>query len=290
MANRSFGPRRSDSMESYLRETRAVALVAITALAGGIAWDVVDGTFWERHALVAGLVASLIVVMLSVAVVNEALERRRRERWAVLAQYVMLQLTRNARVIWTSIAELAGLVGSGRRTTEVLEQGSAAVRDTPHLTAAIERLIRDQERRRILQEGLGHFVTTSDEMLGRWAGVMINVDTYAEIIDRHVELASDVSWVESLLDEPDSAEKDPRRWKNRSHPAIQIEGQIDDESLVTRIVAITQLAEDLDRLTIELALRLVPFEWWAERLGTTASVWSAGGSAAERARALAGRS
>ena len=40
--------------------------------------------------------------------------------------------------------------------------------------------------------------------------------------------------------------------------------------LAQRLVAITQLAEELDRGTLELALRLVPVEWWAGRLGTTA--------------------
>src|SRR6202035_5326316 len=133
MARRSLGRRLSDSVESYLRETRALALVAVVALTGGIVWDAIDGHFWERHALVTSLVASLIIVMLSVAVVNEALERRSRERWTVLAQYVMFELTRNARVIWTGVAELAGLVPSGNRTTAVLEEGSQAVRDTPRL-------------------------------------------------------------------------------------------------------------------------------------------------------------
>jgi hypothetical protein len=32
-------------------------------------------------------------------------------------------------------------------------------------------------------------------------------------------------------------------------------------------VAISQLAEELDRQTLELALRIVPVQWWAARLG-----------------------
>jgi hypothetical protein len=34
-------------------------------------------------------------------------------------------------------------------------------------------------------------------------------------------------------------------------------------------VTITQLAEELDQTTLELAMRIVPVEWWAARLGTT---------------------
>jgi hypothetical protein len=251
------------------------ALIAVIALVAGIVSDEVGGHFWERHALVAGLVAGLIVVMLSVAVINEALERRRRQRWTVLAEYVMLQLARNARVIWTGVAELAGLMPSDARTAAVLDAGSRVVRDTPRLTDAVGEVVADPQRRRLLHEGFASFVTHSDEIVGRWAAVMLNTDTYAELIDRHVELASDVSWLDSLLDDSDApAEHDNRQRHSRNHPAVQIEGHIDGQPLVTRVVAITQLAEDLDRVTLQVALGLVPVEWWAERLRTTPAVWS----------------
>src|ERR1700722_11265771 len=103
MAHHSVGPSRSDSVESYLRETRSVAVSAIIGLVAGIVSDEVGGHFWERHALVASLVASLVVVMLSVAVVNEALEAAGRRRCTVLAQYGVWERARNARVIWTGV-------------------------------------------------------------------------------------------------------------------------------------------------------------------------------------------
>src|ERR1700747_1727638 len=67
---RDSGPRRSNSVDHYLRGTCLVALV------GGVLSDALQDTFWIDHPLLAGLVASLIVVMLTVALVNEALERR----------------------------------------------------------------------------------------------------------------------------------------------------------------------------------------------------------------------
>ena len=60
--------------------------------------------------MLAGLAASVLVVMLSVAVINEVLERRRRQRWSILAQYVMFELVRNARMIWLGVLEVAGLL------------------------------------------------------------------------------------------------------------------------------------------------------------------------------------
>ena len=110
MIRRDPGPRRSKSVDAYLRGTRALAAIALLALVGGVLSDAYEGRFWTDHSLLAGLVASVIVVMLTVALVNEAIERRSRQRWSVLAQYVMLQLVREARLVWTGIAELAGLM------------------------------------------------------------------------------------------------------------------------------------------------------------------------------------
>jgi hypothetical protein len=47
--------------------------------------------------------------------------------------------------------------------------------------------------------------------------------------------------------------------------------QIEGDELAKRIVVITQLAEELDRTTLDLALRIVPLEWWEARLGATVS-------------------
>ena len=99
-ARQVSGPRRSRSVNSDLLQTRLLAILALAAFAGGVISDETSGNFWGRHTMLAGLAASVIVVMLSVGVINEALERRRRRRWSTLAQYVMFELVRNARMIW----------------------------------------------------------------------------------------------------------------------------------------------------------------------------------------------
>src|SRR5579862_9477172 len=146
MARRDRGPRRSDTVESYLRETRAAAAVAVLALAGGVVSDVLARGFWSRHGLLAGLASSVIVVMLSVEVVNEVVERRKRQRWSVLAQYVMLQLVRNARLTWTGMLNLAGLMPPDPYTTASLETAAQVVRDTARLTQSIRNLLADCDR------------------------------------------------------------------------------------------------------------------------------------------------
>ena len=91
------GPQRAKTIEAYLLQIRLVAFLVVAAVIAGVVSDLSGRTVWERHALVSGLVSSVLVVMVSVAVVNEVLERRRRKRWSVLAQYVMFELVRNAR-------------------------------------------------------------------------------------------------------------------------------------------------------------------------------------------------
>jgi hypothetical protein len=271
------GPRRSESVDAYLRRTRLLAALALVALLGGILSDALAGSFWAHHAVLAGLVASVIVVMLTVALVNEAIERRSRRRWSVLAQYVMLQLVRDARLVWTGLAELAGLMPSHEYATDAdipaaatsLDAGSDAVRDTTRLTAALRELVTDQDGRRRLHDKVALFVDHNDEVLGRWAAVMLNVDIYAEVIDRHVELSGDLEWLGSLLSFELSPD-DERARTRRNHPAALIEGPLDSERLVQRVAAIAQLAEQLDRMTLALALRIVPVEWWRAQLGASA--------------------
>jgi hypothetical protein len=262
-------PTRSRSVEAYLRQTRAGALVAGGAFVAALVLDEVASRFWSRHALLASLVASLIVVLLTVAVVNEAQAHRQRQRWRVLAQYVMLQLVRHARMVWMAIAELADMLPADDDGSPDIERGAAAVRDTERLRAAVRGLLGEPEQRRRLQDTIAGLAEHSDEVLGRWADVMLNADGYAEIIDRHVELASGIAWLEGALDNFEPPD-DVRRWhRSRANPAIQLTRN-DEDAIVERLVAVTQLAERLDRRTLDLAERLVPHEWWTERLSPRA--------------------
>ena len=245
-------------------------MAAVLLLVAAVVSDAVAQHFWDRNGLLAGLASSVLVVVITLAIVNEAVERRRRQRWSVLAQYVMLQLVRDARGIWTGLLELAGLMPPDNLSAESIDAAAQTVRDTDALTAAARKVVTEPDRRKRLHESVTRIVIHNDVVLGRWAGVMLSTDLYAEVIDRHVELASDLAWLGSLLDNLDPSDDDPHQRLSRSNPAVEVEGAIDDEQLAQRLVAIAQLAEELDRGTLELALRLVPVEWWAARLGTTA--------------------
>ncbi len=269
MRHQTTGPRREQSVESYLRQTRILAIIALVAFAGGVVSDFTNGSFWGRHPFLAGLGSSVIVVMLSVGVFNEILERRRRQRWSILAQYVMFELVRNARMIWSGILELADLLPPDVNKQEAIDAASLVVRDTAKLTDAVREILDDDDRRASLHTEIAFLSEHANEVLGRWAAVMLNVEVYAEIMDRHVELAGDVAWVGGLLDTSHPPDDVRRQRRARSSPAIQIQSQVDPGWLADRIVVITQLAEALDRGTLALALQIVPVQWWEARLGTT---------------------
>ena len=97
---------------------------------------------------------------------------------------------------------------------------------------------------------------------------MVNSGTYAEIVDRHVELYGRLYLCGSVLDESEPLEEHLSRPKlSRVSPATQAAtGPIEDEWIRDNLVAIAQLAESLDRGSFELALRIVPLDWWATRL------------------------
>src|SRR5262249_50258989 len=141
------------------------------------------------------------------AVLNEVLERRQRERWSVLAQYALFDLVRTARFVWTSLLELTGLVEDDELEDGALAAGIEAVVDTPRLVAAIDDMLASAERREQLHRLLGRLHVQGQEVLGRWAAVMVNSRTYAETLDRHVELYSRLYWWGSVLDEADPLEE-----------------------------------------------------------------------------------
>jgi hypothetical protein len=250
-----------------VRSTRIIGGISVLVLFGAVAWDLADDGFWSRHALFTGLIASLIVVAVTAAVLNEVLERRQRERWSVLAQYALFDLIRAARLVWSGLLELAGLVPEGELEDGALAAGSEAVLDTPRLAAAMDEMLVSADRREQLHRLIAGLLDHGQEVLGRWADVMVNSGTYAEILDRHVELYSRLYWWGSVLDESDPLEEHLSRPRlSRLSPATQTSGPVDDEWLRDNLVAIAQLAESLDRSSFELAMRIVPIDWWAAQL------------------------
>ena len=148
-----------------------------------------------------------------------------------------------------------------------LAAGSEVVRDTPRLAAAMDEMLANDHSREQLHRLIARLIEHGQEVLGRWADVMVNSGTYAEIVDRHVELYSRLYWWGSVLDESEPLEEHLSRPRlSRVSLATQSVGPVEDEWLRDNLVAIAQLAESLDRGSLELAMRIVPLDWWVTRL------------------------
>lgn len=273
MARQAVGPRRTTSFRRYVRGPRILGALSVLILVGGIVWDLLDDGFWARHTLCANLIASLIVVAVSAAVVNEVLDRRQRQRWSVVAQYALFEFIRTARLVWTSLLELAGLTPDEELGQEAVEAGMAIVRDTPRMAAAVDRLLAGAGSRQQLHRLIGELLGHGQEALGRWAGVMVSSGAYAEVLDRHVELYSRLYWWGSVLDESEPLQEHlGRPALSRVSPATQTAGVVEEAWLRDNLVAIAQLAVSLERGSFELAMRIVAVDWWTAQLPDRPSV------------------
>ena len=89
--------------------------------------------------------------------------------------------------MWGGLLELAGLFRGrtrGRGARGRLRGGARHAASA----AAIDEMLASTDRREQLHRLIAGLLGHGQEVLGRWADVMVNSGTYAEIVDRHVEL------------------------------------------------------------------------------------------------------
>jgi len=253
-------------MESSRRLVSAAAAGVGVLVAAAIS-DFVVGSFWSGHAMLTSLLASLIVLAVTVVVLNEWLDRRDRRRWSLLAQYVLFQLVQAARATWIGLLELIEErpIESG---TAALTEAAQLALDTASLSAATRTMLADAERRRILQELMVAIAAHSRSVVAAWASVMVGSGPYTEIFDRHVELQGYLDWISDILshNEPNARRSIAQAHLARTSVAAEHAGVLgSDESLHDLLVAATQLAVALDTESRALGFRLVPMEWWQQR-------------------------
>lgn len=243
----------------------AIAGAALFALA--LASDFVIGSFWARHAMFTSLLANLLVVVITVAVVNEALQRRDRRRWSLLAQSALFDLVQSARVTWTTMIELLGLAEVESGTVASLVSAAQIALDQPRVSAAVRQLLAAPERRRRLQSAIEKLEDYAGGVIATWASVLVGAAPYAGVLDRHVELQSRLAWLGSVMDhnEPPPDQQGSRRRLTRASVASERAESFDDDWIHDMVLAITVLATRLDYESRDLAFSLVSPEWWLDR-------------------------
>jgi hypothetical protein len=254
------------SLRRAERRAWLIGALSIALLAAAIASDFVIGSFWVRHAMLTSLLASLLIVVISVAVVNELIERRERRRWSLLAQGVLFALVQSARLTWTTLLETLRLSEVHTGTVASLLESARIALDTERVSAATRELLADAERRPRLQRTVESLRDHASEVIANWASVLVGADPYADVLERHVELLGRLEWVTSVLDHRDPAPEGARRTQlTRASIATEHADEFDDDWIHDMVVSITALATRLDYDSRELALSLVSADWWNER-------------------------
>jgi hypothetical protein len=254
-------------MESARRLAIAAGVGAVVIVLAG-ASDFVLGSFWSTHAMLSALIASLIVLGVTVVVLNEWLERRDRRRWRVLAQYVLFQLVQSARATWTTLVELIMEREIEPGDAKELRVAAAIALEGPGLSSATSALLADPRRRAVLQAAIVALAGHSRGVVLGWASVMVGSGPYTDVFDRHVELQGRLDWISEMLaaNEPNAALTLHDAKLARSSVATEHAVALGtDEWLHDQIVATVQLATRLDYESRALGFQLVPMEWWDAR-------------------------
>lgn len=237
-------------------------------LALALASDFLVGSFWQRHSMLTSLLANLLVATVAVALINEVLERRARRRWNLVAQSAMFALVQSARLTWTGMVELLGLTEVSSGTVQSLLDGARVAIDRPRVSEAATTLLQDPGRRNVLQLAVDRLSGHADEVIARWASVMVGAAPYADLLDRHVELQGRLEWLSAVLahKEPPPDQGGRERRLTRASVGSERADEVGDEWIHDMIVSITVLATHLDYESREMALSLAPVDWWMERM------------------------
>jgi hypothetical protein len=252
-------------LERRLVLAAAVGIGLILAAAGS---DFVVGSFWERHGMLTSLLANLIVVGVTVAVVNQVLDGRDRRRWNLLAQTVLFALIQSARATWTGMLEVLELAEVHSGSVESLVQAGRVALDAERVARAADALIADEKRRARLQQLTTALGDHASEVIAKWAPVMVSAKPYAEVLDRHVELAARLAWLGDVLayNEPPEGQSPRERALTRSSVASEHAERLGTDAwLHDQILATLALATKLDYEAREDAYAIVPLDWWAQR-------------------------
>jgi hypothetical protein len=244
------------------------ACVGLALMLAAGASDFVIGSFWSRHALLTSLVANVLVVAITLAVINEFVERRDRRRWNLLAQTVLFALIQSARATWTGMLEVLELTHVQSGSVQPLIEAKDVALDAARVSRATDELLRDEQRRAQLQALSVALSAHASEVIARWAPVMVGARPYVEVLDRHAELASRLEWLSDVLtyNEPPPDQSRRERTLTRSSVASEHAEQLGtDEWLHDQIVAVLTLATKLDYEAREDAYAIVPLSWWAQR-------------------------
>ena len=167
---------------------RLIGASALLLILAGSITDVAVTMFWDRNAMLTGILADVLVLIVGVAVVNEWLDIRAADRWRTVAYYALVELLEASRDTWIRLSHELDVAGGEPMTVMELsdrvlaKDGAAMLRDR-----AAAALADPEARARLLRIVVAVSEETR-EALTNWAPIMITTEPSANAINRFTNL------------------------------------------------------------------------------------------------------
>jgi hypothetical protein len=229
---------------------RALGVMALLLIIAGSVTDVALTQFWDRNAMLTGILADVLVLVLGVAVINEWVDIRATERWRTVAYYALVELVYASRSTWVRLCHALDLHEGRSATVEELEARVQAPGGADKLQARAAELLADPVRRGELRALVTELSEETREVVTNWAPVMITTGPSADAINRFTRLHGRLMRLRMVL----QADIEGHRI-----PYVEID---DDEWAARRIATLVRLGAHLtEHFRTEAFSLMAPEEW-----------------------------
>lgn len=253
-----------------------LAAVAVALVAAAVASDLLISGFWAAHAMVTAIVSSLLVVLLSVAVIQVVLTARSERRWRLLAQSGLIELAEAAHATWGTLVEGLGAPQRASQPPHEVSSVLASAQEAPAIRRFAAQWFADRSHRKHMEDLLRDHLTVGRQILSSWAVVLTGSDRYAGIFDEHVEMYGRVDGLRQFLD-TGYRRSDPRLQRSRTSREFAAPGGGEQDAwFLDNLLATIAIAADLEDRTWDLALAIAPEQWWDRRTADLAAPSRAG--------------
>ena len=231
---------------------RAVGGVAVLVIVAASVSDVTVTMFWDHNAMLTGIVADVLVLLVGVAVVNEWLDIRSAERWRTVAYYALVELLYACRYTWVrlcnelGVARGAALSIAELRDVVLSDQGAAMLRDRAAAALA------DPDTRARLITLVVQLSDETRDTLARWSPIMITTGPSADAINRFTHLHGRLMRLRFVLQEDLAGHR---------MDAIEVG---DDAWAARRIATVIHLGAQLSVAFRAESYELVSLEEWSD--------------------------
>ena len=231
---------------------RALGGTALLLIVAASVTDVAITHFWDRNAMLTGVLADVLVLLVGVAVVNEWLDIRAAERWRTVAYYALIELLYASRIAWVRLCHELNL-HEGRPLT-IDELGEIVLADDGQqlLEARAQAVLADPEARRRLSQVVLEASDHTRETLTNWAPIMITTAPSADAINRFTRLHGRMMRLRNVLQE---------NIEGHRIPHIEIG---DNAWAARRLTTIIRMGATLSVSYRAEAYQLVPQEEWED--------------------------